>query len=61
MKQLDLHLPADVLRSLLDGKQTNVPYTLSQLPEGLKPDEPLRIVLWVSKPQPQTKKFGGRA
>ena len=59
MKQIDLHLPPDVLRTLLEGKQTNIPYTLSSPPEGLKPDEPLRIVLWVAKPKPQIKKFGG--
>lgn len=59
MKQIDIHLPKDVLQTLLDGKQTNYPFTLSQPPEGLRPDEPLRIVLWVQKAQPQVKKFGG--
>ncbi len=53
MREVSIQIPRDVLRSLFEGKQSNVPFTVTG--EG----EPLRIVIWAVQPKPKPKKFGG--
>ncbi len=57
MKEIHITLPKDILRSLLDGKQANYPYTLPN--PGLAPDEPLRLIIF-AQPETPRRKFRGR-
>lgn len=54
MKEIQLAIPKDILRSLLEGKQVNYPYTIQG--DG----EPLRIVLFVQQAPGIPPKFRRR-
>lgn len=49
MKEISIAIPKDVLRALLEGKQSNYPYIIQG--DG----EPLRVTIWAAQPPPSTK------
>ena len=49
MKDIEIGIPADVLRSLLEGKQANYPYIIN---DG---NEPLRITIYVRQSESPRK------
>ena len=54
MKEIQISIPKDELRALLEGKQSNLPFTISG--DG----EPLRIVIFAAASAKPKKFHGGR-